>query len=64
MDLDLITARIEVLEKQITHLTETMNKLQALLERFEGAGSLVKFLFYIITPIVATIVWSKDHIKF
>ena len=63
MDTDLLQARVEALEGKIDKLEVAIDRLEKLLAKFEGAGTLVKLLFFIVTPIVGAIAWAKDHVK-
>lgn len=63
MNEELIESRIRELEDQVDTIIATLTRIEKLLDKFEGAGTLVKILFFIVAPIVGAITWAKDHIK-
>lgn len=63
MNEELIESRISKLETDVKIILDTLNRIEKLLDKFEGAGTLVKILFFIVAPIVGAITWAKDHIK-
>lgn len=45
-------------------LEDKLDSILRLLAKFEGAGTVMKLLFLGVAPIVAAVVWIKDHVKF
>lgn len=58
------------LEYRLSQLEEKMNALECKIdtllkiwEQSQGAWKAVKLFFYITAPVVAVVVWIKDHVK-
>lgn len=64
MNLELLQDRVDKLEEKVETLTRAIDSLERLLTKFEGVSSFVKFLFFIVTPLLGAFVWARDHIKF
>ena len=63
MDMDVLESRINHIERKLDNLEATIGRLESLLTKFEGAGTLVKLLFFVVTPLLGFIAWAKEHIK-
>ena len=48
---------------EITDLRRRVAELEKLWARFEGAGTLAKLVFWVAGPLVAAILFIKDHWK-
>jgi prefoldin subunit 5 len=64
MDTDVLESRINHIERKLDTLEATIGRLESLLTKFEGAGTLVKLLFFVVTPVLGLFAWAKEHIKF
>lgn len=51
------------IKEHITPLEDKLDAIHRLLAKFEGAGTVMKLLFLGVAPVVAAIIWLKDHVK-
>lgn len=55
--------RLSQLEDRMKSLDEKIDVLLKIWEQSQGAWKAVKMFFYITAPLVAAVVWIKDHVK-
>lgn len=55
--------RLSQLEDKMKALDEKIDTLLVIWEQSQGAWKALKLFFYISAPVVAFIVWVKDHVK-
>lgn len=50
-------------EEKLAPIEEKLDLIMSLLHKFEGASTVIKVLFFAVAPLVAALVWLKDHVK-
>lgn len=55
--------RLNQLEEKMQALDAKIETLLKIWEQSQGAWKAVKMFFYITAPLVAAIIWIKDHVK-
>lgn len=55
--------RLSQLEERMKALDEKIDILLKIWEQSQGAWKAVKLFFYITAPLVAAVIWIKDHVK-
>jgi len=60
---DSLEYRLTQLEEKMKALDDKIGLLLAIWEQSQGAWKAVKVFFYITAPLVAALVWIKDHVK-
>ncbi len=55
--------RLNQLEDRMKALDEKIETLLKIWEQGQGAWKAVKMFFYITAPLVAAVVWIKEHVK-
>lgn len=64
MNKEELTALIDSrIEKALNPVEAKLNSILHLLSKFEGAGTVMKLIFLGIAPLIAFLVWVKDHVK-
>jgi len=53
----------ELQERRISAIEDKVEHMYQLLTKLEGAGVLIRTIFYIVAPLSALGYWIKDHIK-
>jgi len=53
----------EEIQKAVQPVEEKLNEILRIINKFEGAGTLVKTVFLAILPAIAIFTWLKDHFK-
>ena len=56
----LIDARLEL---KLGPINTKLDSIATILNKIEGASIVVKVIFFGVAPIVAAIIWVKDHFK-
>lgn len=50
-------------EERLDRLEARVDKMYELLVKLEGAGTLIKIIFWVVAPLVGAVVWLKDHVR-
>ena len=49
--------------ERLKKIEDTLQEMSSILAKIQGASILLRGLFYVVAPVVAGVVWLKDHIK-
>lgn len=53
----------EALYKRLDKIEQSLETVVGILNKLQGAGTLVKLFFLIGAPFAGLVLWMKDHIK-
>jgi hypothetical protein len=51
------------IDEKLAPINQKLEIIIALMNKFEGAGIIVKVLFFGVAPVVAALVWLKNHVN-
>ena len=55
--------KIEELEKEMIEIKTYVRAMYELWQHGIGVFKFIKFIFYVVAPIMAALYWIKDHVK-
>lgn len=60
---EVLDVRLKALETNMENLEGRIEELIKILNQAQGVLNTLKVIFYVTAPLVAGVIWLKDHVK-